>query len=330
MISAKAQSFWSGQTARLAPAAGLAVVVALLAYACIEVPRDLKQVTPIWLANAVVLAVLLRTDRARWPLLIAFAVTGNIVASLYSGGRPVIVLGLSLANVVEYLFCAVALNRALGRDIDVSRPRELLWIAAICGVCAPLLSGALAATVLYLARRAEILSTLTNWGLSNALGLMLLTPCLLVLGQAKSLLAERPITRGGWLSLILLVGTTVLVFSNTRYPLLFLIPPALAFVALELEVLGAVVGTLILAILAITLTALGIGPINQLAGGMAERAHFLQVFLVVSISPPCPWPRSTPSADGSATWPRSRHVWPRWPRGWRGWATGGLTWPVRP
>jgi len=283
MVSAKAQSLLSVQAARLSAAAGLAVVVALLAYVCIEVPRDLKQVTPIWLANAVVLTVLLRTDRARWPLLIAFAMTGNIVASLYSGGRPAIVLGLSAANVVEYLFCALALNRALGRDIDVSRSRDLLWIAAICGVCAPLLSGTLAAAVIYFVRDTEPLSTLTNWGLSNALGLMLLTPCLLVLGQARSLLAERPFTRGGWLSLILLVGTSVLVFSDTRYPLLFVIPPALAFVALELEVLGAVVGTLILAVLAMTLTALGMGPINQLAGGMAERAHFLQVFLVVSI-----------------------------------------------
>ncbi len=281
----RAQTFlnWNDQARRIAAAVALGLTVALLAYVCIELPRDLKQVAPIWLANGVVLTVLLWTDRKRWPLLIAFAVLGNIAASLHVGGRLSVVLGLSFANVVEYLLSAMALRHVLGRDIDVSRSRDLGWIALICGFCAPLASGLIAITVLYASRHADPGRTLISWWLSNGLGLMLVAPSLIAFRQARALLAERPVTRRGWIALAALVVTILVVFTRPRYPLLFIIPPVLAFVALELEFLGAAAGILILAGLAITFTAIEIGPVALLAQNMAERALFLQIFLVVSI-----------------------------------------------
>ena len=273
----------TGQIAQIAAAAALGLAVMALAYVCIELPRDLKQSAPIWLANGVVLTVLLWTDRARWPLLIACAMTGNIVASLHAGGQLPVVLGLSFANVVEYLLSAVALRHVLGRDIDVSRSRDLGWIALICGLCAPTVSGLIATAVLHVSRNADIGRTFVGWGLSNALGLILVTPCLIAFRQARSLLAERPVTRRGWLALAVLVVTIIVVFTRPRYPLLFIIPPVLVFIALELEFLGAAVGILILSSMAIGFTALNFGPVAAMAQDMAERALFLQVFLVVSI-----------------------------------------------
>jgi PAS domain S-box-containing protein len=283
MTSAQTPSYWTDPVRRIAAAAALGLVVALLAYVCMELPRGLKQIAPIWLANGVVLAVLLWTDRGRWPLLIAFAAAGNIAASLHAGGHLPVVLGLSFANVVEYILSAMALRHLLGRDIDVSRTRDLGWIALISGLCAPLASGVIAATVLHVSRNADIGRTLLGWGLSNALGLMLVTPCLIAFRQARTLLAERPVTPRGWIVLAVLILTIVVVFTRPRYPLLFIIPPVLAFVALELEFLGAAAGILILAGLAIGFTAMEIGPVALLAQNMAERALFLQIFLVVSI-----------------------------------------------
>ena len=283
MTRAQTPSYWTEQATRIAAAAALGLTVALLAYACIELPRDLGQIAPIWLANGVVLTVLLWTDRARWPLLIAFAVAGNIAASLHAGGRLPVALGLSLGNVVEYLLSAVALRHVLGRDMDVSRPRDLGWIALICGFCAPAVSGVIAAAVLYASRDADIGRTFVSWGLSNALGLMLVTPCLIAFRQARSLLAERPVTRRGWLALAVLVVTIIVVFTRPRYPLLLIIPPVLIFVALELEFLGAAAGILILSGMAVGFTTMNIGPVALLAQDTAERALFLQIFLVVSI-----------------------------------------------
>jgi len=283
MTRAQPSPYWTDQARQIAAGAALGLVVALLAYVCVELPRDLKQVAPIWLANGVVLTVLLWSDRARWPLLIAFAVAGNIVAGLHGGGRLSVVLGLSFANAVEYLLSALALRQVLGRDIDVSRPRDLAWIALICGLCTPLVSAVIATTVLYVSRDAEPVHTLVSWVLSNALGLMLVTPSLIAFRQARALLVERPVRRRGWIALAVLVLAIVLVFTRPRYPLLFIIPPVLVFVALELEFLGAAAGILILSGLAIGFTAMGLGPVAQQAEDMAEQALFLQVFLVVSI-----------------------------------------------
>ncbi|ALL12963.1 PAS domain S-box protein [Caulobacter henricii] len=274
---------WNPLALQVAAAAVLGVLVALLAYVCIELPRDLKQIAPLWLANAVVLTVLLRTDRQRWPLLIAFALAGNIAASLHAGGQIPVVLGLSAANGLEYLLAATVLRHQLGRDLDVSRPRDLTWIALICGLVAPLASGLVAATVLFMGRAVDPGHTLINWGLANALGLMLLTPCLLATRQARALLAERPITRNGVIALVVLVLTVLLVFTRPRYPLLFVIPPVLAFVALEMELLGAAAGIVILTLLSIGFTALGLGPIAQFAQAPAERSLLLQIFLVVAV-----------------------------------------------
>ncbi len=274
---------WSRHAPPLMGALALGVAVAVLAYLCVELPRDLGHITPIWLANAAVLAVLLHAETRRWPLLIAAAVVGNAVAVLHAGGHLKIIIGLSVADLAEYVFCALALRRVLGSNIDVSRPRDLVWLAGICGICAPLLSAVMAASVFYSARHANFLQTMVSWFLSNSLGLMLVTPSLVAFRQAKSLLAERPVTPAGLISLAALVVTTIFVFHYSQYPLLFLIPPVLAFVALELEMLGAAVGILALASLTIGFTVVGIGPIAQLFTDLSEQALFLQVFLVVSI-----------------------------------------------
>jgi len=273
---------------RLGRAAGLGVLVAVLAYLCVDLPREHNQVTPVWLANAAVLAVLLRTERRDWPLYGLFALIGNVVAGLHSGGQIAIVVSLSLANSLEYLLCALVLLKVLGRDIDVGRPRDLLWIAATCGLCAPLLSGGLAALVLFLSRGTDLWTTLSTWALANGLGLMLGTPFLLTVSRARDLLAERPVRLTGWLALLLLVAATVLVFSNTRYPLLFLLPPILAFVALELEILGAVVGLAIIAILAMAFTAMGLGPISLVVTDLTDRVVFLQIVLLVTAASALP------------------------------------------
>jgi PAS domain S-box-containing protein len=266
----------------LGQAAALGVVVAFLAYLCVELPRDLNQVTPIWLVNAAVLTVLLRTERRDWPLYGLFAVAGNVAAGLHSGGQLPVALSLSLANGVECLISALVLGRFLGRDIDVGRPRDLLWIAGVCGVAAPLASGLVAALVLFLDRSADPLSTLSTWSLANGLGLLLGTPLLLTISRARQLLAERPVRLAGWLALVLLVAATVLVFSNTRYPLLFLLPPILAFVALELEILGAVVGLAIIAVLSMVFTSMGRGPVSLVATELTDRVVLLQIVLLVT------------------------------------------------
>ena len=266
----------------LATALGLGLAIFGLAYVCIDLPRRLGHNAPIWLANAFALTTLLRTDARRWPLLVAGAAAGTLLASLYLKAKIGLALGLMTANVSEYVFCAWALRRTLGPEIAIGRPRDLGFLA-LFAVCGTLISG-LISTVAFAAMGSGGLPLkAVSWVLSNGLGLMAVAPCLLALSQARDLLAERPLTRRGWLALAALDATALLVFGQNRYPLLFLLPPVLAFVALELEVLGAAIGVVMVAAVAVVFTALGSGPIGLVAGDLTERALFLQLFLAVAI-----------------------------------------------
>ncbi|MET3664818.1 ATP-binding protein [Caulobacter sp. 1776] len=266
----------------LAAALGLGLVVFVLAYLCIDLPRRFGHNAPIWLANAVVLTALLRTETRRWPLLIAGAATGTFLASLYLKARLGVAAGLMVANVVEYLFCAWALRRTVGPTIVIGQPRDL-GLLALFGVCGPLISAAISTATFAALGWGALPMRAMSWILSNALGLMALVPCLLALSQARDLLAERPLTRRGWLALAALDAAALLVFGQSRYPLLFLLPPVLAFVALELEVLGAAIGVAMVGAVAVVFTALGSGPIGLIGGDLTERALILQLFLVVAI-----------------------------------------------
>ncbi|KQV56579.1 MULTISPECIES: ATP-binding protein [unclassified Caulobacter] len=266
----------------LAAALGLGLAVFALAYVCIELPRRFGHNAPIWLANALVLTVLLRTEARRWPLLVAGAAAGTFLASLYLKSRLGLAAGLMVANVTEYLFCAWALRRTVGREIVIGRPRDL-GLLALFGVCGPVLSSVISTATFAALGWGGLPMRAMSWILSNALGLMALVPCLLALSQAGDLLAERPLTRRGWLALAALDAAALLVFGQNRYPLLFLIPPVLAFVALELEVLGAAIGVVMVGAVAVVFTALDSGPIGLVSGDLTERALFLQLFLVVAI-----------------------------------------------
>ncbi|UAL09072.1 ATP-binding protein [Caulobacter segnis] len=266
----------------LAAALGLGLAVFALAYVCIELPRRLGHSAPIWLSNAVVLTVLLRTETRRWPLLVVAAATGTFLASFCLRAKPGLAGGLMLANAAEYVFCAWALRRTVGREIAIGRPRDL-GLLALFAVCGPLISGVISTATFAVLGVDSLWLRAMSWILSNALGLMALVPCLLALSQARELLAERPLTRRGWLALAALGATALLVFGQNRYPLLFLLPPVLAFVALELEVLGAAVGVVIVGAVAVVFTAFGSGPIGLVSGDLTERALFLQLFLVVAI-----------------------------------------------
>ncbi|HJV42222.1 ATP-binding protein [Caulobacter sp.] len=263
-------------------ALGLALVVFVLAYVCIELPRHLGHSAPVWLANAFILTALLRTETRRWPLLVAAGGLACWAASLSLGVKPLLALGLMAANMAEYVFCAIVLRRIIGPNIAVGRSRDL-GLLVLVGLCGTLISGALSTAAFALQGWGGLPLRATTWILGNALGLLSMVPCLLALSQARDLLAERPLTRRGWLVLAALDLTAVLVFGQSRYPLLFLIPPVLAFVALELEVLGAAVGVVMVGAVAVVFTALGSGPVGLVTGDLTERALFLQLFLGVAI-----------------------------------------------
>ncbi|CAN5313391.1 hypothetical protein BH10PSE4_BH10PSE4_17250 [soil metagenome] len=276
---------WSG--GEILKTAGYALVAALgyavLAYLCVEFPRNYGQVAPIWLSNGFGVACLLSTASRRWPFLLFGCLIGGLAAGAHVGDVALVNIVLVTCNMAQIFACAWALRRVAGEDIDLGRARDMIAFALICGLAAPVATGVLAASIHTALRGGSLLTNIWVWSLGDILGLLTITPCLLALVRAKTYLRERPLSVSGVACLILLLVVTVGIFSQNRYPLLFVIPPVMLLVAWRLEVLGAALSATLVAIVAVIFTMAGHGPLTLLQNGSQDQGIVLQLFLVVAI-----------------------------------------------
>jgi signal transduction histidine kinase/ActR/RegA family two-component response regulator len=256
-------------------AAGLCALVAVTAYVCIVFPRDQGRIAPIWLANAWIVATLLRSRMARWPLFAGFALAGDVAANLMAGDAPLIVFGLGACNLLECLVCAWLVRRRCGEDFDISRVGHLLTfiLGAVAGsIC----SASAAATLLGVVDHTDIPRGLAVWVEADALGLLTLTPALLVATQKD----RAPIVwREGW-TLAVLACVAAAVFFLAHTPLLFVISAILILPTWRMGLPGAVAGFAIIAALGTLAAFTSHGPI--MTAEPANRIIGLQVFLTVA------------------------------------------------
>ena len=239
-------------------------------------------VSPIRLVTAVAVAVLLSRSTREWPILLAAFALGDLTAD-FVGVQPVsLSLVMTGANLLESVVCAFLLRRALGPEPDLSRGRDLWWFVGVAGVAAPLASGLTATALIAMQGRPVSLLLAGVWMIAGSIGLLTVTPFLLTLSKARQLLRERPLGPRGVASMVVLVAVTILVFGQTSVPLKFLIPPALMFVAFELEVLGGAVGTLMVAVVATALVN-GNTPRRALDADDLLRALTLQLFFATNV-----------------------------------------------
>ena len=269
----------AGKPSALATIATAAGVLAL-AYASLVFTRDIGRIAAVWPANAVVVAILLRTaSPSRWRFLVA-GVLGIVGANLLFGDAPVTALQLSACNGLEIGLCAGLLRRLSGARLDLSRQSHLLWFLAVAGLAAPLASATCAAIALGLGQATPFLNTVVAWYAPDALGLLIVTPALLAMTYRDVAGAARQLARGRGLASLGALGLAMaIVFGQTRYPLFFLIPPALIYVAFELGLAGAAAMLLATSAAATVMTLAGFGPAALIHGGLVARLGVLQLFL---------------------------------------------------
>ncbi|WP_291878507.1 MASE1 domain-containing protein [Caulobacter sp.] len=269
--------------ATLLAALGVAFGFAFLAYVCVEIPRAYNHVTPIWLSNGFLAACLLSSPSRRWPALIAGAVLGALTAGAHAGDSPLVNVILVTLNITEATLAAYAVRRVTGDSIDLGRPRDMLAFVLLGGFMAPAIAGTAASSIHTLLRGGDLVQNVIGWVLNDMLGMLTIGPCLLVFFKAGLYLRERPLTRDGVLSIVICCLMTTVVFAQAKYPLLFLVPPVMLFVAWRQEVLGAALSAVLVAAIALVLTISGRGPIHLILAGTGTQSTVLQLFLAVSI-----------------------------------------------
>ncbi|MBI5941249.1 MAG: PAS domain S-box protein, partial [Caulobacterales bacterium] len=228
----------------------------------------------------IVPGVILVESCAQAATVMAMAMLGNIAAALVFRDGPWAATALAACNMFEIATCAVVLRRWCNGPIDFAQWPHLK-ILLLTAPAASAASALLASMSLGVLGLGDFLTNFTIWAFADALGLLILTPALLALGEARADLAERPLTRRAGLALVLFVAACAAVFIQDRYPLLFLIPPALVLIAREMERPGTALALLLLAVISTATTLAGSGPMQLVGTNLTERVLLLQGFLAV-------------------------------------------------
>ena len=261
----------------------LAAGVWLLMTISVQFTREAGQLSGLWLANALVLGVLLRRPRSEWPVLLGVALLTNSVISLQVLPLTAAFI-LPLGNCVEILICAVGLRHVFKDELDLSRPKHLMSFASF------VLAGALGFSLSALASLAAIgkggtaVDIVSSYA-AHALGLLILTPAFLTIkaSDIRALIDTRMLWRASWLTLVL-IGVLLSVFTQTNYPFLFFVPGVLLLVTFNGSTTAASAALLVTGIVSIFATLTGHGPIALVHGSLREKLLVLQVFLWVMIA----------------------------------------------
>lgn len=268
---------------RHAPAALvlLGLVLVLSTWVSIDLTRVRGGVSALWLANGMVLGVMLRQPARRWAALLAMAWTAGVATRLYHGDPVAMSLALSIANTLETLLVAWVIRR---RVPDIDDPRHLLrlsWLATASTLAASLLSASLATAMLALGGAAGLGTIWLTWFIAHLLGMVMVATLVVVALREGTRLLGREGRRADFIAcLLLLAAVCLLVFGQQRYPLLFLAYLPLMLLTYRHGLAGVVMGMLVLAPASGLAALLGTGPFQLVRNAnVLEHALIGQVFL---------------------------------------------------
>ncbi|MBI1402398.1 MAG: response regulator [Porphyrobacter sp.] len=266
--------------------AALAGGAGYLALACLSLllARVGGDVAPVWLPNAFAVVLLLRLRVANeWPFLLA-----AFLASLAANGVAPLVWQtatvFSVANTIEIALVLALTRQTAGETCDMTRLAHLARFVWAGGLVGPLVSALIAAPMLA-SDLASLRAGATAWFLTDSMAMVLFVPAwLLLTDRMRGVLPPAPARAPERLAL-LLGGTTcaLLVFSQSQYPLIFLVQPITLLHAFRLGSLGTAIHVTAVALVAGVLTWAGFGPIAA-AGvpGVVAELHLLQAFVAAN------------------------------------------------
>ncbi|MFF4396219.1 MASE1 domain-containing protein [Streptomyces sp. NPDC001480] len=215
------------------------------------------QVTPLWPPTGIALASLLVRGIRVWPGIALGALLANVSLGPSVLGVLVIMAGNTLAPV-----CSYALLRRTGFRVELDRLRDalaLIFLGAFAGMLVSSTTGSVTLALSGALNAGKFWSTWSVWWTGDAMGVLVVTPVLLVILAARRP-KGAPLSR--WVEGLLLVAATVCVgFVETGgTPLLFLGFPLLTWAAFRFQLAGAAPCALVVSTFAIVAAVRGTGP----------------------------------------------------------------------
>jgi len=137
--------------------------------------EQLSHIAAIWLANAIIVVVLLRAPTADWSRILPTAACGLVAGELWLGNPVSDALVFSSCNVLEILFVCLPF-RHFGWDQQFADPRRLLTFYVLAIGPATLTSSVMATYYLSLTAGMDFWPTFAIWYASAAMGLVAIVP----------------------------------------------------------------------------------------------------------------------------------------------------------
>ncbi len=253
------------------------------AWAAIALTAHAHRIAAIWLGNGLWLGIVLPRPKRRWPGLLGAGLVGNLAANLIHGDGLAVGLLLSVCNGLEVLVSALGLARP--GALELHRRGPFLRFLLIAVGLSPLLAAAIASAGLYALRGQAIGQNGLTWLIADALGVALVTPLVLKIGRRR---LWRAFTAAPPAKTALLfaapIGLAMLCFWQTRYPLLFLVPPTMGLAAAELGYAATTILVPVVGVIALVATEMGRGQFHLNAAlSPEERLYMLQFFLLANV-----------------------------------------------
>lgn len=276
-------------TRRLLPAITVVLLVAALfaasAWVGLALTIELGRVAAIWFSNAILVSALLLSSRARWPWLIAASFFANVVVNDLVIDGATASVSFAFANTLESVIAASLMRRWLQGTTDLLKPRVLVRFFAYAVALAPAVAGAFAAAVLAATRDVRFVDSMLRWWAADALGMSIVVPLVLAIRPhelLETIRSRRAVDMLG--PFALLVAVTALVFSQSTFPLLFLLFPPLLLIAFRVGFAGTAIGISLCAALAFSFSIAGYGPLMLVEDSHAvDRIMVLQLLLATLI-----------------------------------------------
>ena len=235
-------------------------------------------VTILWPSNGFLLGVLLCNRKRHWPAYIVIAYLIDFVINLSLENPPHVSAYISVCNMIEAVLPAFLLYPVIAPKPDLTQRKQLLAFLSIAVLMAPVIASVMASFIKDAHVSVPTFHDFYRWFTADALGMAIVTPLYLAYHQRKNF--KNRSAREIVALFALLVAMTVAVFSQTEYPLLFVMLPVLLLLGVRLGLAGSALGLLVLSIVGGFLTTSGHGPVNLMQGqGLSARDLVFQGFI---------------------------------------------------
>jgi len=261
----------------------LVLLVFGLSLATIGFTQNQSFVATLWPSNAIVLAAALRSSRTytNYVRVFAGAAAAIFLANIAGGNRAVFSAGLTAANITE-VAVATALLFMLQADITLTRMRSLCIFVMVAGVLAPLVGASIGAAVATHAHGTAWWPTWGSWFASDALGMVILGPFLLMLDSANWRSVHVGNRYAEAVAVFLLIMAVALLAGYYR-AVLFVVVPVILIAVFRFGIAGAAVAIFVVALIGTAFIAMGIGAPVISQASPAERIYALQIFLAATV-----------------------------------------------